>query len=131
VTILFSVFAGSITDPLLNECLQVSRDEDSFVSFISGRFKNVDSDLGRRIIRIVERTYHFKYEVRELAERQLHAPITIFKARGDDHSFIENGSGYSSKATTVVNLDADHYSLLKNPFIGELVTLIRYHRRDE
>ncbi|HYO56483.1 amino acid adenylation domain-containing protein [Archangium sp.] len=131
VTILFSVFAGSITDPALNECLKVAKDEESFASFISGRFKNLDSELVKRIIKIVAQTYEFKYEFRELAERQISAPITIFKAWGDDYSFIENSSGYSSKAPTVINLEADHYSMLKDPNIGELVKMIRYRLRAE
>lgn len=125
VTILFSVFAGSITDPALDECLKVARDEESFASFIHARSKNLGLELVKRIIRIVARTYEFKYAFRELAERQLRAPITLFKARGDDYSFIENSSGYSFSAPTVIDLEADHYSMLKEPNIGELVALIR------
>src|SRR5206468_3851286 len=34
LTILFSVFAGSITDPLLDECLEVATDEASFTAFM-------------------------------------------------------------------------------------------------
>ncbi|WNG43375.1 amino acid adenylation domain-containing protein [Archangium minus] len=131
VTILFSVFAGSITGPVLDECLKVAKDEESFASFISGRFENLDPELVKRIIKIVAQTYSFKYEFRELAERELSAPITIFKAQGDDYSFIENSSGYSAKAPAVMNLEADHYGLLKEPSIGELLKMIRYRLRTE
>jgi len=131
VTILFSVFAGSITDPALHECLKAAKDEESFASFISGRINNLDPELVRRIIKIVRQTYEFKYAFRELAERQLRAPITIFKARGDDYSFIENSSGYSAKDPTVMDLEADHYSMLKEPNIGELVKMIRHRLRTE
>jgi len=123
MTILFSVFAGSITGPLLNECLEVATDEDRFTSFISGTF-GLHSDLVRRIVRIVHQTYQFKYTFRELAGRRIDAPVTIFKARGDDYSFIEKSSGYSSKAPTVVDLEADHYSMLKESGIDELVEMI-------
>jgi thioesterase domain-containing protein len=131
VTILFSVFAGCITGPALSECLKVAKDEESFASFISGRFKNLDLELVKRVARIVHQTYEFKYSFRELAERQLSAPITIFKAQGDDYSFIENSSGYSSKAPAVINLEADHYSMLKEPDLDELVKMIRYRLRAE
>ena len=129
VTILFSVFAGSITNPMLNECLRVVKDEESFMSFISRRFKNLDSDLVKRIIKIVHHTYRFKYTFNELAERQISAPVTIFKARDDDRSFIEDSSGYLPKAPAVINLKADHYSMLKYPDIDELVKMIRYRLR--
>ncbi|WP_342380679.1 amino acid adenylation domain-containing protein [Myxococcus stipitatus] len=131
VTILFSVFAGSITDPALAECLDVARDEDSFVSFVCGRFTQLDPELARRIIHIVQRTFEFQYTFRELLDRRLEAPITLFKARGDDYAFIENASGYSSRPPTVIPLEADHYSLLREPDIDELVRKIHARLRFE
>jgi thioesterase domain-containing protein len=129
VTILFSVFAGSITHPLLKECLGVARDDESFASFICRRFKDLDPDLVKRIIGIVSRTYQFKYTFQELAGRQISAPVTIFKVRGDDYSFIEHSGGYSSRPPIVLNLDADHYGILKEPGIHELTHMIRYRLR--
>jgi amino acid adenylation domain-containing protein len=125
LTILFSVFAGSVSGPVLAECLMAVKDEDSFASFISERFKPLDVALVKRIMRIVQQTYEFEYAFAELAERQIEAPITIYKARGDDYSFIEGSSGYSSRSPTVVDLDADHYGILREPGIGELVTMLR------
>lgn len=129
VTILFSVFAGSITDPALTECLETVKDEKSFVSFISGRFKNLEPDLARRIIKIVYQTYHFEYKFQELLERQIVAPVTIFKARGDDYSFVENSGGYSLNPPTVIDLEGDHYGILKDVGIGELVKMVRRRLR--
>lgn len=126
VTILFSVFMGSISGPALDECLRAAKDEDSFTAFISARLKDLDPEVIRRIIRIVQQTYEFKYSFHELAERRLRAPITIFKARGDDYSFIENSSGYSSTAPTIIELEADHYGLLKDQGVDELVKMIRH-----
>jgi amino acid adenylation domain-containing protein len=125
VTILFSVFAGSVSGPLLAECLMAVKDEEGFASFISERFRPLDVALVKRIMRIVQQTYEFEYAFEELAERRIEAPMTIYKARGDDYSFIESSSGYSSQAPTVVDLDADHYGILKDPGIGELVTMLR------
>ncbi|SDY47454.1 amino acid adenylation domain-containing protein [Amycolatopsis xylanica] len=124
LTILYSVFAGSITGPLLDECLRTVDDDESFVAFISARFDGLDPDLVRRIVRVVRQTYQFKYVFSELAERRISAPVTIFKARGDDYSFIENSSGYSAVAPTVIDVDADHYSMLKDPGIDALVKAI-------
>ncbi|MBG1268947.1 amino acid adenylation domain-containing protein [Nostoc sp. WHI] len=123
VTILFSVFASTITGPALEECLQVAKDEDSFASFIS-RYKKLDLDLVERIMKIVQLTYEAKYTFRELALRQIVAPITIFKADGDDYSFIESYSGHFEKTPTVINLEVDHYSLLKITGISKLVSTI-------
>ena len=125
LTILFSVFAGGITDPALDDCLRQVTDEDGFVAFIRKRVRNLEAGLIRRIVRIVRETYSFQYTFRELAERRISAPITIFKASGDDYSFIENSSGYSAKAPVVVKLQADHYSLLKYPDVDELAETIR------
>ncbi|MEU7480738.1 amino acid adenylation domain-containing protein [Lentzea sp. NPDC042327] len=124
VTILFSVFAGSITDPRLQRCLEVARDEESFAGFVSAEFRDLDPELVRRIIRIVTETFSFKYTFSELAERTITAPITIFKARGDDYSFIEGSEGFSAVPPVIVDLEADHYSLLREPDIDELMTAI-------
>lgn len=121
VTILFSVFAGSITDARLSKCLEVAKDEDSFAAFISAEFRDLDSELVRRIIKIVTETFSFKYTFSELAERTITAPLTIFKAQGDDYSFIEGSEGFSVTDPTVVELRADHYSLLREPDIDELL----------
>jgi thioesterase domain-containing protein/phenylpyruvate tautomerase PptA (4-oxalocrotonate tautomerase family) len=127
VTILFSVFAHSITGPALDECLKVASDEASFISFICKRYKHLDPELVKRIIHIVCQTYEFKYTFSELSERQIKTPLTIFKANGDDYSFIENSHGYSENAPAVINLKTDHYSMLKASGINELVRMI-YHR---
>lgn len=129
VTILFSVFAGSISDPALDECLKVAQDDESFASFIGERFKDVDPDLVKRVAKIVEETYSFNYTFHELATRRVSAPITIFKATGDDYSFIEGSSGYSSEAPRVIDLESDHYSMLKDPGVNELVKMIRRRLR--
>jgi indigoidine synthase len=125
VTILFSVFAGSISGPELERCLDLAHDEDSFVSFVHRLFPALNEQLIRRITRIVGKTYEFEYSFRELAERRLNAPVTIFKASGDDYSFIEGRSGYSAALPTVVDLDSDHYGVLKELGIAELVSAIR------
>ncbi|HEX6472291.1 MAG TPA: amino acid adenylation domain-containing protein [Streptosporangiaceae bacterium] len=126
VSILFSVFAGSVTDPALAECLEAAEDEDGFVAFVCGRHRDLDPDLVRRIVRVVQRTYQFAYTAAELAERQIRAPITIFKARGDDESFIEQ----AGRAATVVALDADHYGVLKESGVGRLVDAIHERLRE-
>jgi amino acid adenylation domain-containing protein len=130
VTILFSVFAGAICGPDLDDCLAATHDEDSFVAFVSRRFKNLGPDLVRRIVRIVYLTYEFKYSFRELVERKVRAPITIFKARGDDYSFLETSRGYSARPPAIVDLEADHYSILREPTVEELVGAIRITHQD-
>lgn len=125
VTILFSVFAGAIDGPAVAECLDRAVDEDSFVAFVHGRYPALDSGTIRRITRIVARTYEFEYAFRELREREIDAPITIFKARGDDYSFIEGAAGYSAQPPAVINLAGDHYDVLKEHRVGELIARIR------
>ncbi|WP_033568093.1 amino acid adenylation domain-containing protein [Dickeya undicola] len=124
LTILFSVFIGSITDPALARCLETVRDEESFVAFITGINPALDDGLVRRITRIVAQTFEFSYTFSELQQRQLNAPVTIIKAQGDDYAFIENHGGFSALPPTVLELMADHYSMLKTPGIAELTRVI-------
>ncbi|MFC4857015.1 amino acid adenylation domain-containing protein [Actinophytocola glycyrrhizae] len=125
VTILFSVFAGTINGPVLERCLETATDEESFASFVISRFPELDADVVRRIIGIVQQTHEFSYTFRELAQRRIDAPITVFRARGDDYSFLERSSGYSARPPMFVDLEADHYGLLKDTGIDELVGQIR------
>lgn len=126
LTILLSVFAGGIDVPPLDDCLKDVEDEDGFVSFVGANFRGLDPDLVRRIIRTVRRTYQAKYYLGDSAERRINAPITILKARGDEPSFIENGGGHFSEPPAVVNLEADHYSILKEPGLHELLRTVRH-----
>ncbi|MFI6444194.1 amino acid adenylation domain-containing protein [Kitasatospora sp. NPDC050543] len=125
VTILFSVFAGTTRGPELEQCLRVTRDEDGFVACVHDLFPALDEQLIRRITRIVAATYEFEYSFRELAERRLEAPVTIFRAVGDDYSFIEGSSGYSAAPPTMVDLAGDHYAVLREHGVGELAAAVR------
>ena len=125
LAILFSVFAGTVTGPDVDECLRVVTDEDDFISFLGRKFPALDPGLARRIVRVVERTYDFKYAFRELRTRRVSAPITIFKSAGDDYSFLESSSGYSAVEPTVVELRADHFALLRDTGVDELVRAAR------
>ncbi|UQA91324.1 amino acid adenylation domain-containing protein [Streptomyces halobius] len=125
LTVLFSVFAGTISGQDLDRCLETVQDEASFVAFICDMNPVLDEQLVRRITRIVAGTYEFEYAFRELAERSLAAPVTLFKAVGDDYSFIEGSSGYSALPPTVIDLKGGHYSVLREGGVGELVSAIR------
>ncbi|MFD8784956.1 amino acid adenylation domain-containing protein [Kitasatospora sp. NPDC059599] len=125
VTILFGVFTGRISGPDLERCLASAADEDGFVACVHRMLPELDEELIRRITGIVGETYEFEYSFRELAERRLDAPVTIFKAAGDDYSFVEGSSGYSAAPPAVVELTADHYGVLKEHGVAELAAAIR------
>ncbi|AUY50156.1 amino acid adenylation domain-containing protein [Streptomyces sp. CB01881] len=125
LTILFSVFAGAVGSPELERCLAEVEDEDGFVAFVHRLLPELDEEMIRRITRIVGETYEFEYTFRELAERRLDAPVTVFKASGDDYSFIDGQTGWSARPPAVVELAGDHYGVLKEHGIGELVAAIR------
>ncbi|WP_181775692.1 non-ribosomal peptide synthetase family protein [Amycolatopsis pittospori] len=125
LTILLSVFVGSISGPETLACRETVRDEDGFVAFVANLMPALDEQLIRRIVGIVEETYEFDYSFRELARRRIAAPVTLFKAVGDDYSFVENSSGYSATPPEVITLEGDHYSVLKETGVAELVSAIR------
>ncbi|MER6074052.1 amino acid adenylation domain-containing protein [Streptomyces sp. NPDC001817] len=125
VTILFSVFAGTIHGPAVDACLARTQDEDTFVAHVHDLLPSLDEDTIRRITRIVGLTYEFDYTFHELTERTVEAPVNLFKARGDDYSFVESHAAYSTRPPTVVHLNGDHYSVLKPPGLPELLTATR------
>ncbi|MFI9456489.1 amino acid adenylation domain-containing protein [Amycolatopsis sp. NPDC052450] len=125
LTILLSVFLGTISGPEPLACRETVRDEDGFVAFVAKLMPALGEQLIRRIVRIVEETYEFDYSFRELARRRIAARVTLFKADGDDYSFVENSSGYSATPPEVVTLEGDHYSVLKENGVAELVSAIR------
>ncbi len=124
VTILFSVFAGSITDPRLPACRRAAVDDDSFVAFVCGEFPDLDADLVRRITAIVARTWRFRHTFAELGPRRVQAPITVFAAAGDESSFIDGDTDHTALPPEVVEMDVDHYSLLREEGVGELVAAV-------
>jgi len=124
VAILFSVFAGTVEGPELADCLRTVHDEQSFVSFVNALFPALDAQLIQRIVRIVQTTYQFEYRFEELVERQLDAPVQVFKAAHDDYSFLEHHSGYSATPPRIVELTGNHYSVLKDEGVAELAAAI-------
>ncbi|MEV0171366.1 amino acid adenylation domain-containing protein [Streptomyces sp. NPDC050803] len=129
VRILFSVFTGRITGPALVECLRAARDERSFTGFIRSLLPALDEGTVHRVIGVVRRTYELNYTFPELAKGRIDAPVTVFKARGDDYSFLESSGGFSAEPPTVVPLEADHYGLLREPGVDEVVRAIHGHVR--
>jgi amino acid adenylation domain-containing protein len=127
LTILFSVFTRTIAGPVLDECLTTVTNEDSFVRFICDRKKTLDTAMVRRIAQIVAQTYGLRPTPRELATRQLACPVTVFRAAGDNDSFIEVAD--ATAVPTVIALDVDHYGLLQDPGVDELVAMIRHRTR--
>ncbi|GGV19959.1 hypothetical protein GCM10010275_71970 [Streptomyces litmocidini] len=120
VTILYSVFAGAIVPGVR------AGDRRGFVARVAEDFPALDPELIDRIVAIVEQTFEFTYTFRELTERRVSCPVTLFKAEGDDYSFLEDATGWSTRPPTVVELAADHYGLLRQPDLAELVKKIRY-----
>ncbi len=121
LTILFSVFMGSITHPLLEDCLNEAQDRELFIDFIARHHQALVREQIARITDIVSQTFEFTYSFHELNQRRIQAPVTVIKAEGDDYSFIEGSECFSVQPPTVVTLRADHYQLLKESHIDELV----------
>ncbi|MFI6638556.1 amino acid adenylation domain-containing protein [Streptomyces sp. NPDC050504] len=131
VTILYSVFRGAISGPDLERCLREVRDEAGFTGFVHGLVPELDPELIHRIVQLVGSTYEFDYTFRELAQRRIEAPVTVFRASGDDYSFIDGSSGYAATPPLVVDLAGDHYEVLKESGVAELAKAIRTSTRTD
>ncbi|WEH39042.1 amino acid adenylation domain-containing protein [Streptomyces sp. AM 2-1-1] len=124
VTILFSVFGARTSGPLLDACLEATRDEETFRDFVISGFPELDAELIRRLIAVVCLTYSFTYDVTDPDRRPVRAPVTVFTARGDAPSFIERAPALTSSPPELVRLDADHYGVLRDPGVDELAKAI-------
>ncbi|SDH16866.1 amino acid adenylation domain-containing protein [Nonomuraea jiangxiensis] len=111
VTILHSVFTGTVSGPGLERCLAVAEDEESFTGFVHHLLPALDRPLIRRIARLVARTYAFPYTFGGLA-----APVTVITAAGDHQPDVGG---------TVIELAADHYGALREPGVAELARAVR------
>ncbi|MCX4428434.1 amino acid adenylation domain-containing protein [Streptomyces mirabilis] len=132
LAILFSVFAGTVSGPALDEALRTVRDEDGFVAFVTARFPGLSEELVRAVTGVVRQTYSFTYEFDELTGRRLDTPMTLVKAVDDNYSFIERSErqgGFSARPPAVHQLRAGHYELLREPYATELAALVN-HRID-
>ncbi|WP_293792518.1 amino acid adenylation domain-containing protein [uncultured Pantoea sp.] len=121
LAILFSVFAHQVEGPLLDRCLSSCKTKAEFIGFICQRFPLLQREMVERIIHIVETTYAFSYQFTELQNRQLNASVTIVKAQGDHYSFLEHAPAFSRQPPTIIELSVDHYAVLKQHGIHELV----------
>jgi amino acid adenylation domain-containing protein len=124
ITILYSVFMGTIESESLIECLKVVDTKDKFINFICRLNNQLETGLVMRIIDIVTMTFEFSYSFNELKQRQLKAPIKIIKATGDDYSFIENSDVFSMTEPVIEQLEANHYTMLKTTHIDQLVAVL-------
>ncbi|WP_279203364.1 amino acid adenylation domain-containing protein [Obesumbacterium proteus] len=124
VAILFSVFAHSLNSPLLETCLATVRNEEDFISFICTKYKGFDRIIAKKIVDMVSTTYEFEYSFKELEEHKVRAPITIFKAQGDNYSFIEGAKTYFTQLPTIIELATDHYSLLNTAGVQLIADLV-------
>ncbi|WP_329176898.1 amino acid adenylation domain-containing protein [Streptomyces sp. NBC_01477] len=120
-TLLFSVFGSTVSGPVLKECLRETTDAESFARFIDRRFPQLDPGLIRRVVTVVRRTYGFTYDHIDPAARRVSAPVTVFRAQGDEPSFIERVQGRTAAPPAVVHLEAGHYGMLRDPGVDELV----------
>lgn len=127
LAILFSVFAGTVSGPALDEALRTVRDEDGFVAFVTARFPGLSEELVRAVTGVVRQTYSFTYEFDELTGRRLDTPVTLVKAADDNYSFIERSErqgGFSARPPAVHQLRAGHYELLREPYATELAAFV-------
>ena len=116
VVILISVFLGRIAQDTIDASMQIQCEAD-LVQFIVSKRPEFDLGLMKRIIQVVSVTYSFQYSLLTLTEKRIRAPIYVFKANGDECSFIEEARDI---AFSLIQLQADHYNILKADGIEEL-----------
>lgn len=122
VRVLYSVFFARTDGADADRVVAESSDRTSFLAAIQDLLP-LDPELATRITELVERTYSFEYTFSELEQRTISAPLTIIRASGDDYSFLDSlGEGPSHHG---VDLDADHYEVLRSPDVEKTSESVR------
>ncbi|AMW79615.1 hypothetical protein AMD27_12430 [Acinetobacter sp. TGL-Y2] len=124
LSILYSVFAGRLPDNKIAETLEKIDTKAKFIELIIDQLSGLDRGLIQKISNIVELTYEFKYTFTEMLEHKVNAPITIFKAVGDDYSFVEQVIEHLTEKPLVLDILTDHYKILKPDGVDEIIDLI-------
>ncbi|MFY1681949.1 amino acid adenylation domain-containing protein [Micromonospora sp. WMMD730] len=124
LAVLCSVFAGTVTGPVIDECLATVTDEETFTGFVQRHFPALDLPLVRRITRVVARTYGLRHTEAELARRPVRAPVTVLRTRGDQESFLDTAAARRNLSPVVVDLAADHYGVLREPGVHQVVAAL-------
>ncbi len=126
LTILYSVFAQTIAPERVTPVLETVTDLDGFVAYVAAEQPDLDRGMIDRITRLVAQTYAPEYGLR-MEQRQVAAPMRLFKAAGDNLSFLETANCMLAEPAPVHALTADHYELLKPGGVGELAAALRRH----
>ncbi len=126
LTILYSVFAQTIAADRVAPVIEQVSDLDSFVTYIGAEKPDLDLGMIDRITRLVAQTYAPEYGL-QMEQRQVAAPVRLFKAAGDNLSFLEDATRTLAAPAPVHALAADHYELLKPGGVAELAAAIHHH----
>lgn len=123
LSILYSVFLGYLPSLEVINKFKLVNSKVDFINLIMMEMPTLETSLIERITKIVELTYEFKYTFNEMLEHRIKAPISIFKAPGDDYSFIEEVMENLIDKPLLLHLNSDHYQILKTG-VNELIELI-------
>lgn len=124
IALLFTVFARNVNDPDLEDCLEASRDEESFIDFICKKFAIPSRDLVKRICRIVIKSRKISRVRGREMDKVVNAESLMYCARNDELSVFETSPHYFSGALEIVHLDATHFDFLMAPDVEKLAALI-------
>ncbi|UWQ44997.1 amino acid adenylation domain-containing protein [Leisingera aquaemixtae] len=126
LTILYSVFSQTIAPERVAPVIETVSDLDGFAAYIAAEKPDLDPGTILRITRLVAQTYAPEYGL-QIEQRQVAAPVRLFKAAGDNLSFLEEATRTLAVPAPVHALAADHYELLKPGGVSELAAAIRRH----
>ena len=121
--ILMSVFTGTLNGLTEDEALAGVRDRGQFQALLRERVPAIDEDLAARIIDVVLATYSFRSG--PVCDLHVLLPRTqVLIAAGDGPSFTDTYRDQLEAFRAVVDLEADHYQVLRVPSVERTVECI-------
>ncbi|MEQ1976432.1 thioesterase domain-containing protein [Xenorhabdus sp. SGI240] len=127
ITLLFTVFSRNIDDPDLHECLKTSCNEVSFIEFVCQKYSISNSDLVRRISKVVIESQRISHERNNEAQKSITTPAYIFSALNDEFSVFENKIDCFRGGREIIKLNVTHFDFLMEPGVNHLMSLITKH----
>ncbi|GAA3403018.1 non-ribosomal peptide synthetase family protein [Pseudarthrobacter polychromogenes] len=121
--VLMSVFTGSLEGLASDLLLAKVRNRQQFIELLAARVPTLDEALASRIIDVVTATYKFRSIPASNIERLL--PQTqLLIATGDGPSFASPYRCPLEDRGAVVELEANHYQILREPAVALTVSFI-------
>lgn len=122
---LLSVFNSPLRADDFRSARRTCQTIEDAIKFIHAKNKYISYGQVSRIVRLVATQYQFEYTFDEIEHYQPVCPTLVVKAKGDKYSSIDALLSANGEFMKSIEVEVDHYEILKPPFVTTLGNTIR------